>query len=308
MENFDEILTEFALEAREILDQLDSDFVLLEASPTDKKLIGNIFRGLHTLKGSSGFFSFKRLEKIQLRRLNLTIAMYITKWLWLNQPYLKEEAMWNYANILHQRVEKSGEYKTPYPIYNQIKYFFRNFDPNKTNPNSMKHQHAFFLKKSDLTRADKSLIAKLQMGLSYDQEAIATFESIVIDSLERLHTKFDIYPSKAKITIHTIYEFMLAVYKVGGGDKLCLKRIYKFCNGSEAIKLRLAEVNVGRPFTKEAAMKWEIYEEILRLQPERPISDIIKENDAKSNSRQTFYDLKAKNEALSESLRGNSLN
>jgi two-component system, chemotaxis family, sensor kinase CheA len=64
MENFDEILTEFALEAREILDQLDSDFVLLEVSPTDKKLIGNIFRGLHTLKGSSGFFSFKRLEKI----------------------------------------------------------------------------------------------------------------------------------------------------------------------------------------------------------------------------------------------------
>ena len=64
MENFDEILTEFALEAREILDQLDSDFVLLEASPSDKKLIGNIFRGLHTLKGSSGFFSFKRLEKI----------------------------------------------------------------------------------------------------------------------------------------------------------------------------------------------------------------------------------------------------
>ena len=64
MENFDEILTEFTLEAREILDQLDSDFVLLEISPTDKKLIGNIFRGLHTLKGSSGFFSFKRLEKI----------------------------------------------------------------------------------------------------------------------------------------------------------------------------------------------------------------------------------------------------
>ena len=64
MENFDEILTEFTLEAREILDQLDSDFVLLEVSPTDKKLIGNIFRGLHTLKGSSGFFSFKRLEKI----------------------------------------------------------------------------------------------------------------------------------------------------------------------------------------------------------------------------------------------------
>ena len=64
MENNDEILAEFILEAREILDLLDGDFVRLEQSPDDKKLIGNIFRALHTLKGSSGFFAFKRLEKI----------------------------------------------------------------------------------------------------------------------------------------------------------------------------------------------------------------------------------------------------
>ena len=64
MENNDEILAEFILEAREILDLLDGDFIRLEQSPDDKKLIGNIFRALHTLKGSSGFFAFKRLEKI----------------------------------------------------------------------------------------------------------------------------------------------------------------------------------------------------------------------------------------------------
>ena len=64
MENNDEILSEFILEAREILDLLDADFIRLEQFPGDKKLIGNIFRALHTLKGSSGFFAFKRLEKI----------------------------------------------------------------------------------------------------------------------------------------------------------------------------------------------------------------------------------------------------
>ncbi|MFZ4063049.1 MAG: chemotaxis protein CheA [Polynucleobacter sp.] len=64
MENHDEILAEFILEAREIIDRLDVDFVRLEENPNDQSLIGNIFRGLHTLKGSSGFFSLKRLEKL----------------------------------------------------------------------------------------------------------------------------------------------------------------------------------------------------------------------------------------------------
>lgn len=64
MENHDEILAEFILEAREIIDRLDVNFVRLEEVPGDQALIGNIFRGLHTLKGSSGFFSLKRLEKL----------------------------------------------------------------------------------------------------------------------------------------------------------------------------------------------------------------------------------------------------
>lgn len=64
MDNNDQILDEFLLEAGEIFDQLDLDFVQLEQTPEDKKLIGNIFRAMHTLKGSSGFFSFHRLEKV----------------------------------------------------------------------------------------------------------------------------------------------------------------------------------------------------------------------------------------------------
>ena len=59
-----EILEEFLVEAREIIDKLDLDFVQLEKSPADGNLLGDVFRGVHTLKGSSGFFSFKRLELV----------------------------------------------------------------------------------------------------------------------------------------------------------------------------------------------------------------------------------------------------
>ena len=60
----DDMLNEFIIEAREILDQLDIDFVALESGPDNIGLVSNIFRGLHTLKGSSGFFALKRLEKV----------------------------------------------------------------------------------------------------------------------------------------------------------------------------------------------------------------------------------------------------
>lgn len=64
MLNSAQILDEFLLEAQEIFDQLDADLVHLETAPQDKKLLGSIFRALHTLKGSSGFFAFVRLEKV----------------------------------------------------------------------------------------------------------------------------------------------------------------------------------------------------------------------------------------------------
>lgn len=64
MQQLEEILKDFLVEAGENLDLLDQELVRLEQSPTDAKIIGNVFRALHTIKGSSGFFAFKRLEKV----------------------------------------------------------------------------------------------------------------------------------------------------------------------------------------------------------------------------------------------------
>jgi len=239
-----------------------------------------------------------RFGKIQEGNRNAFLANHISKWMFLNQPYLSEEGMWKYANVLHTRVVHSDEYETPYPIYNQIKYFFRNFDPTKTNPNSMKHQHAFFLRKSDLTREDKALVSKIKMGLSWDKESEHLAEKFILDVIDALHLKSDIYPTKAKITIHTIHKMSEDAFKHLGGLKVGIKKLYAFCNASEAIKNRIREVNESRPFTEEAARNWAILEDILVLQPERPISEII--NDVQV-SRRTFYDLKRKD---GESARG----
>lgn len=59
-----ELLNEFLLESRENLDRLDAELVLLEASPGDGELLASVFRSLHTLKGTAGFFGFKRLQAV----------------------------------------------------------------------------------------------------------------------------------------------------------------------------------------------------------------------------------------------------
>lgn len=48
------LLTDFIAEAREILDTAMRDFVDLEASPDDDAIVARLFRGIHTLKGTSG--------------------------------------------------------------------------------------------------------------------------------------------------------------------------------------------------------------------------------------------------------------
>lgn len=55
MSEDDEILQDFILEVREILEQLSEQLVDLEQRPDDKELLNAIFRGFHTVKGGAGF-------------------------------------------------------------------------------------------------------------------------------------------------------------------------------------------------------------------------------------------------------------
>lgn len=60
----DDLIQEFVAETNESLDRLDADLVILEQSPDDAGLIANIFRVLHTIKGTSGFLGLPRLMAV----------------------------------------------------------------------------------------------------------------------------------------------------------------------------------------------------------------------------------------------------
>jgi two-component system, chemotaxis family, sensor kinase CheA len=60
----DDLLSEFLTETAEGLGTLDVELVRLEQNPNDPKLLGNIFRIVHTIKGTCGFLSLPRLEAV----------------------------------------------------------------------------------------------------------------------------------------------------------------------------------------------------------------------------------------------------
>jgi len=60
----DELTREFLIESQEGLDRMERCLTDLEERPQDAALIGEIFRSVHTIKGTTGFLGFKRLEKL----------------------------------------------------------------------------------------------------------------------------------------------------------------------------------------------------------------------------------------------------
>lgn len=64
MEDMQEILEDFLVEAFELVEQIDHDLVELETNPEDLELLNSIFRVAHTIKGSSSFLNFDVLTKL----------------------------------------------------------------------------------------------------------------------------------------------------------------------------------------------------------------------------------------------------
>ncbi len=60
----DDLTKEFIAESQEGLDRMEQCLTELEARPGDAELLGEIFRAVHTIKGTTGFLGFDRLEKL----------------------------------------------------------------------------------------------------------------------------------------------------------------------------------------------------------------------------------------------------
>ena len=60
----DELIVEFLGETSESLDVIDVELVKFENDPTNRATLDNIFRLLHTIKGTCGFLGLTRLEAL----------------------------------------------------------------------------------------------------------------------------------------------------------------------------------------------------------------------------------------------------
>jgi two-component system, chemotaxis family, sensor kinase CheA len=60
----DELTREFLIESQEGLDRMERCLTELEARPNDHALLAEIFRSVHTIKGTTGFLGYKRLETL----------------------------------------------------------------------------------------------------------------------------------------------------------------------------------------------------------------------------------------------------
>ena len=67
----DELTREFLIESQEGLDRMERCLTDLETRPQDAALLGEIFRSVHTIKGTTGFLGFTRLEGLAHRGENL---------------------------------------------------------------------------------------------------------------------------------------------------------------------------------------------------------------------------------------------
>jgi two-component system chemotaxis sensor kinase CheA len=82
----EELLSDFLIEAGEMLSDVDSKLMELEKYPADSKLLNEIFRGFHTIKGGAGFLNASELvaichitenlfDKLRNRELTLTAEL-----------------------------------------------------------------------------------------------------------------------------------------------------------------------------------------------------------------------------------------
>src|SRR5262249_1679611 len=60
--SMDELLRDFLTETSESLDVVDVELVRFEQDPNNAKILGNLFRLVHTIKGTCGFLGLPRLE------------------------------------------------------------------------------------------------------------------------------------------------------------------------------------------------------------------------------------------------------
>jgi two-component system chemotaxis sensor kinase CheA len=109
MTEAESLIKEFLVESYENLDQLDRDLVTLEKDPQNRERLGSIFRTIHTIKGTCGFFGFDKLQSVAHVGENLLSRL--RDGLLLLNPEITSAllAMVDAVRLMLGRIESSGQ-------------------------------------------------------------------------------------------------------------------------------------------------------------------------------------------------------
>ncbi|TAJ32133.1 MAG: chemotaxis protein CheA [Nitrospirae bacterium] len=66
-DEMEEIRNDFLVESQEMIELLDQRFIILETDPANTELLNEIFRAMHSMKGSAGFLGFTHLVDVTHR-------------------------------------------------------------------------------------------------------------------------------------------------------------------------------------------------------------------------------------------------
>jgi len=152
----------FIEEANEIIEKLDVDIIDFENNPEDTDLLNELFRGVHTLKGSANSFGFNRLGKFvhhfedvldHFRNSNDTVSHQSID-IFLSAVDIIKDVMWreiernesvpeNYEKVLEEikdillgkREEKNSSFELP------IADLATEFSPIKNVPSKDRHRY-----------------------------------------------------------------------------------------------------------------------------------------------------------------------
>ena len=104
-----DIFSDFLVESSEMLEALDQHFVKLETEPTNVELLNEIFRCMHSVKGSAGFLGFTHLVEVahqsesllnKLRQGEMSVSPFIID--------IILEAL-DTVKLLHADIRETGE-------------------------------------------------------------------------------------------------------------------------------------------------------------------------------------------------------
>ncbi|NUM35732.1 MAG: Hpt domain-containing protein [Candidatus Brocadiae bacterium] len=155
-EDMEELIQDFLQESKELIEKADQDLVKLEKNPENQQLLDQIFRYLHTLKGTTSFLKFEKISELahcaeevmkEVRKGNLSLSSSVMDAILATVDFLK-----NFFQKLEKGNKDEGD---PSQVIFNLK--------KSLNPNPQKYQSSLQILKEEKEQVPDTKVSAKKM-------------------------------------------------------------------------------------------------------------------------------------------------